>query len=174
MVLQAYVIEFQDKKYQSFLGPGEDETVHRSISPVTTRFVRMIPLTDRKMPVCIRTELYGCYLDHPAASSDPFIEDYINFGIIVSGAVLMIFISFVAALCLRKRSPRRRHSSLGEQSSLRYSRQDQFLVRNQFTMRSNPSYSNYSQWNYQPEQKWQNHEYTEIGSPDSGKGDSLK
>ena len=38
-----------------------EETAHRPITPVNARFIRLVPLTDRKMPVCIRAELFGCY-----------------------------------------------------------------------------------------------------------------
>ena len=53
--------------------------VHREIGPVTTRFIRLIPITDRAMPVCIRTELFGCYrhddLESYSLSSKPLNED---------------------------------------------------------------------------------------------------
>ena len=45
-------------------GITEDEEIaHRPIEPVNARFIRLIPITDRKMPVCIRTEIFGCYRD---------------------------------------------------------------------------------------------------------------
>ena len=42
---------------------GDNGEVHREMpnGPVTTKFIRLIPITDRSMPVCIRTELFGCY-----------------------------------------------------------------------------------------------------------------
>ena len=55
------------------------ETVHREIHAITTRFIRLIPITDRSMPVCIRTELFGCYrtddIDYYTLSSPPKIPD---------------------------------------------------------------------------------------------------
>ena len=43
-------------------GLADNEKVgHRPVRPTNARLVRLIPLTDRKMPVCIRTEIFGCY-----------------------------------------------------------------------------------------------------------------
>lgn len=56
-----------------------EETAHRPITPVNARFIRLVPLTDRKMPVCIRAELFGCYRDdqlhHYKMSQKPTNQD---------------------------------------------------------------------------------------------------
>ena len=44
---------------------GIDSTLdvtNRPIKPIKTKVIRLIPITDRRMPVCLRTELFGCYL----------------------------------------------------------------------------------------------------------------
>ena len=42
-------------------GMNHTKTEYRSIEPVQTSFIRLIPIVTRSMPVCIRTELFGCY-----------------------------------------------------------------------------------------------------------------
>merc|ERR1712130_532622 len=43
------------------LHPSND-VLHAELSPaINGKFVRLIPVTDRAMPVCIRTEFFGCY-----------------------------------------------------------------------------------------------------------------
>lgn len=42
-------------------GKNSSVTEHRAIEPVIIKFIRFIPIVDRAMPVCIRTELFGCY-----------------------------------------------------------------------------------------------------------------
>ena len=44
------------------IDPALDVT-NRPIQPIRAKMIRLIPITDRKMPVCMRTELFGCYLD---------------------------------------------------------------------------------------------------------------
>ena len=39
------------------------DVTNRPIKPIKTKSIRLIPITDRRMPVCLRTELFGCYLD---------------------------------------------------------------------------------------------------------------
>lgn len=76
---------------QVIRGPQRNRTVtHRQIEPPSVaRLVRLIPLTDRTMPVCIRLELYGCYIDQSskATSEDEFIDEYISFALIMVGAI---------------------------------------------------------------------------------------
>ena len=54
-------------------GVEEDLCVtSRPIEPVHARFVRLVPITDRKMPVCLRAELFGCYrTDYPVSVAPP-------------------------------------------------------------------------------------------------------
>ena len=50
------------RQVQVIEGIKDDETIaQRQIEPSNARFVRLIPVVDRTMPVCIRTELFGCY-----------------------------------------------------------------------------------------------------------------
>ena len=84
-------------------GPQLNQTTHRQIESTLTRMIRLIPITDRRMPVCIRMELYGCYVD--AAKQDDFIDEYINFALILILAIvrgmnhfLKFFISFFSTL----------------------------------------------------------------------------
>jgi len=42
-------------------GKNSSVTEHRAIEPVVIKFIRFIRIVDRAMPVCIRTELFGCY-----------------------------------------------------------------------------------------------------------------
>ena len=66
-------------KVGEVLGLGEEKTAHRQITPTNARCIRLIPLTDRKMPVCIRTEIFGCYrkdsLNHYKLSKAPRQKD---------------------------------------------------------------------------------------------------
>ena len=64
-------------------GLNDEQIGHRPIPPTNARLVRLIPLTDRKMPVCIRTEIFGCYRDdqlHHYKLSKPAIvsDDNLN------------------------------------------------------------------------------------------------
>lgn len=50
------------RQVQTIEGIKDDEDIaQRQIEPSNARFVRLIPVVDRTMPVCIRTEIFGCY-----------------------------------------------------------------------------------------------------------------
>ena len=71
---------------QDIQGPQLNQTTHRQIEPTVTRVIRLIPITDRRMPVCIRMELYGCYVD--TVQQDDFMDEYINFALIMILAIV--------------------------------------------------------------------------------------
>ena len=68
------------RKHQEINGVEPSLAItNRPITPIKTTSLRLIPITDRKMPVCIRTELFGCYLDEkvtiPSKKSSDFLTN---------------------------------------------------------------------------------------------------
>ena len=56
------------------IDPALDVT-NRPIQPIRTKMIRLIPITDRQMPVCMRVELFGCYIDYDTIISSASGEE---------------------------------------------------------------------------------------------------